>query len=213
VSGLFSIVFLAAVVGVFKPYIGGWKRWHFALAALVSLILVGSFVPKEGGNSQPATVAAASNSEPSAAATETPSASNWSYREDKDEMRGDTAKFARVTSENEVNLDFPYGVVQGHLTIRKRKEDGLSIMFGVDEGQILCHSFSNGHVSVKFDDQPIKRYGCTDTSDGSSNVIFILNETGFLNNLKKSKKVIIEAEFFQQGNQQFTFKTEGLKWD
>jgi hypothetical protein len=86
-------------------------------------------------------------------------------------------------------------------------------MFLVDEGQILCHSFSDGHVSVKFDDQPIKRYGCDGASDGSSDIAFLSNETGFLANLKKAKKVIIEAEFYQQGRQQFVFDTAGLKWE
>src|SRR3546814_16030829 len=85
-------------------------------------------------------------------------------------------------------------------------------MFLVDKGQILCRSYSDGHVSVKFDDQPIKRYACDGTSDGSSDIAFLSNESGFLANLKKSKKVIIAAEFYQQGNQQFAYDTAGWDW-
>ena len=136
----------------------------------------------------------------------------WTYNEQKDEMRGTVTKTARVTSSNEVNLQFPYGTVSGYIEVRKRPSDGLNVMFLVDEGQILCDSFSDGHVSVKFDDQPIKRYGCDGASDGSSDIAFLSNETGFLASLKKSKKVIIEAEFYQQGNQQFVFDTAGLDW-
>src|SRR3546814_15591449 len=85
-------------------------------------------------------------------------------------------------------------------------------MFLFDKGQILCRSYSDGHVSVKFDDQPIKRYACDGASDGSSDIAFLSNESGFLANLKKSKKVIIETEFYQQGNQQFAFAAAGMDW-
>lgn len=216
VSGLFAIIFLAAVVGVFKPYIGDLKRWHFAVAAFVSLILVGSFADPKAGSAQNEVAAPEEKSAETAkgdvpAAPAAP-ASKWSYDEQTDEMRGTVTKTARVTSSNEVNLNFPYGTVSGHLDVRKRPTDGLNIIFSVDNGQILCHSFSDGHVSVKFDDQPIKNYGCDGASDGSSDVAFIRNESGFLANLKKAKKVIIEAEFYQMGRQQFIFDTAGLEW-
>ncbi|WP_338424346.1 hypothetical protein [Sphingopyxis kveilinensis] len=214
-SGLFALVFLAAVVGVFKPYIGDLKRWHFALAAFVSLILVGSFAdPKTGSEQAVVTTPEEKSVESVAAADVVPKAaqSKWSYDEQTDEMRGTITRTARLTSSNEVNLEFPYGTASGHLDVRKRPTDGLNIIFSVDSGQILCRSYNDGHISVKFDDQPIKNYGCDGASDGSSDVAFIRNESGFLANLKKAKKVIIEAEFYQQGRQQFMFETAGLEW-
>ncbi|SKB59133.1 hypothetical protein [Sphingopyxis flava] len=220
-SFLFLFLFLAAIVGVFKPYLGGWKRWHFGLAAFASFILVGIFAPEpdaaslreaETSEKGQSAAAAPTGGKVEAAAAARADESNWDYSESTDEMRGTTTKFARVVSANEVDLDFPYGVVNGYLTVRQQKKDGLSIIFSVDKGQILCHSFSDGYVSVKFDDQPIRRFSCTGASDGSSDLAFILNERSFLASLKKSKKVIIEGEFFQKGNQQFTFKTEGLNW-
>src|SRR3546814_16858907 len=66
VSGLFAIIFLAAVVGVFKPYIGSLKRWHFAIAAIVSLILVGSFADPKASTTMAASDPVASTTEPSA---------------------------------------------------------------------------------------------------------------------------------------------------
>lgn len=38
---LFTLLFIAAIVGFFKPYIAGAARWHFGLAAFVFLILIG----------------------------------------------------------------------------------------------------------------------------------------------------------------------------
>ena len=64
VSGLFAIIFLAAVVGVFKPYIGNLKRWHFAVAALVALILVGSFADPKAGTQTAVSEPAASTADP-----------------------------------------------------------------------------------------------------------------------------------------------------
>ena len=46
-TGLFVILFLAALFGAFKPYINGAKRWHFGLGAFVAFILLGAFAEPE----------------------------------------------------------------------------------------------------------------------------------------------------------------------
>src|SRR3546814_7342616 len=88
----------------------------------------------------------ASTTEPSAKGEDAaPSAlpSKWTYNEQMDEMRGTVTKTARLTSSNEVNLQFPYGTVSGYIEVRKRPTDGLNVMFLVDKGQILCRSYSD----------------------------------------------------------------------
>jgi len=85
-------------------------------------------------------------------------------------------------------------------------------MLSVDSGQILCRSFTESHLSAKFDDGPIQSFTCTGASDGSSNVAFITNEASFLKKLRGAKRTVIEAEFFHNGNQQFIFNTAGLEW-
>ncbi|TNE37801.1 MAG: hypothetical protein EP321_09655 [Sphingomonadales bacterium] len=221
-SIFFTLLFLATLVGIIKPYIPNLERKHFIAAAIVSLVLIGIFTPKSG-NQPPAppyqemkpttqnTVKAPAETTESNVPTHP--ASKWHYSEKKDEMRGTTAKFAELRSENEVNLDFPYGSVNGIITVRKRPQDGLNIMFSVDNGQILCRSFGDTtYVSAKFDDGPIKRYACTGTSDGSSETAFIEHTVDFLANLKKAKRTIIEAELYNNGREQFTFDTAGLDW-
>jgi hypothetical protein len=218
VSTLFVLVFLAAIVGLFKPYIKGATRTHFGVAAVVSFFLIGIFAGKEAVDTGADNGAVAVKSGPSGEAASSPEAkpaeptSKWEYSEDKDEMRGTSAKFAELQSENEVDLDFPYGVVHGRLWIRRRAEDGLNVAFEVEKGQVLCHGFRDSYVSIKFDDGPIKRYRCTGSSDGSSETAFLNGESGLVSELKRSKRAIVEAEFYQKGNQQFTFKTAGLIW-
>ncbi len=222
-STVFVLLLLAAIVGIIKPYVAGMKRKHFAILAVIFFVAVGVSAPKTNtsddkkasGTTEAKADASDTNDNTSDAKTDVPAeaASKWSYSEDKDEMRGTVAKYASVNSENEIDLSFPYGEVRGTIIVRKRPQDGLNVMFQVEKGQILCHSFgSNDTISVKFDDGPVKKYGCTGTSDGSSNTAFLKNEAGFLANLKKAKKTIVEAEFYQQGNQQFVFETANLKW-
>lgn len=140
-------------------------------------------------------------------------ASRWQYSESKDEMRGTTTRFAEVTSDNETQFDFPYhGGSTLTLQVRRRPEDGLNILASISKGQFLCNSFTNTTVAVKFDDGPIQRYRCTDTSSHDSDVIFISPPAKFLAALRKSKKVTIEPEFFQAGRRQFSFTTAGLEW-
>ncbi len=47
---------------------------------------------------------------------------------------------------------------------------------------------------------------------GSPNYIFLESAKKFISKLKKSKQVIIEIEFFQNGEKQIKFNTDGLKW-
>lgn len=220
-SGLLSLVFIALLIGVFRPYkfAPQLRRPHYGLAAFVSLILVGftapspDSVPSKAANAaaEPSTAASASNNG-EAKATAGPEG-KWSYSEQKDEMRGAVTRFAELDAENTIQLDFPYGEQRGRMLVRQSPQFGFDILVGVPSGQIMCHSFSNSRINVKFDDGPIERFACTDASDGTNNMVFVRNARGFLAKLKKSERVVIEAEFFQNGMQQMVFETANLKWE
>lgn len=217
-SVIFFLLFIAAVVGIFRPYIKNVKRKHFALAAVVSFFLIGVFAPTDEVQTDNKDVAddtanSGNGTTPQTQRGPTEPKSKWEYSHSRDEMRGTTTRLASLASENEVNLEFPYGKVRGHLWIRHRPEDGLNVAFEVDKGQVLCRSFSNGHLSVKFDDGPIQKFRCVGSSDGSSETAFLEGEQRALAALKKATRTIVEAEFYQQGRQQFIFETAGLQWE
>jgi len=212
VSYVFVLVFFAAVVGIFKPYINGTKRSHFAVAAVVAFVLVGVFAPSSPTTVKQAATNPSTQENSTAPTVQSEPTSKWDYSETKDEMRGTTAKLASLQSENTVDLDFPYGEVHGQLWIRRRPEDGLNVAFEVDKGQVLCHSFTDDYISMKFDNGPIQRFRCTGSSDGSTETAFIVDEPRALAALKRAKRTIVEAEFFQKRRQQFVFETAGLKW-
>lgn len=218
-SGLFVIVFLGALVGVFKPYIKGSKRWHFGLGAFVAFIMVGVFAdPSATADTNAQQLAstdkpADGKTEEKVEAAPKEPESKWAYFNDKDEMRGTESRYAQLEGSNTINLDFPYGEQRGRMVVRQSAQFGFDILVGVESGQIMCNSFSRSYVNVKFDDGPIQRFGCNDASDGTNNMVFIEGAKGFLAKLKKSEKVIVEAEFFQNGMQQLAFDTANLKWE
>lgn len=136
---------------------------------------------------------------------------SWEYHSSVDKMRGTTASFASVESENQVQFDFPYnGGSRATITVRSRQEDGLSVMLRVSKGQFTC--FMGCTVAVKFDDGKVQNFSATGTDSGDSAVLFIESEKRFVAALLKSKRTIIEAPFFQTGRRQFEFNTSGLTW-
>ena len=127
--------------------------------------------------------------------TEKPTtASNWRYDSDVDKMRGNTSYFADATSLNSANFQFPYqGESHLHIIIRN-KGDGCEI-------------------SVKFDNEAVKTYTVNEADAGKNDVVFLApGKDAFIKKLKTSKKVIIEAPFFQEPSTQFDFDTAGLEW-
>jgi hypothetical protein len=218
VSGLFAIVLLAALLGVFKPYIKGAKRWHFGLGAVVAFFMIGVFADpsvKTDTKSEQVASTDKADGKADADAETTPAEppSNWQYFTDKDGMRGTESRYAQLEGANTINLDFPYGEQRGRITVRQHAQFGFDILVGVESGQIMCNSFSRSYINVKFDDGPIQRYGCNEASDGSSDMVFVEGAKGFLAKLKKSKRVMIEAEFYRNGMQQLAFDTANLNWE
>jgi len=219
---LLTILFFAALVGVFRPYqfIQGGRRWHYGLAAFGILILMGIMAPdrpedaETSPQSSPSGSAAASGAaSPSAQPTEAPDPPKWTYSETKDEMRGAVRRLAELESENSVDLDFPYDEQSAFLTVRQDPQYGFDVIFHVRSGQILCHGFGDSYINAKFDDGPIRRFNCNGASDGTSDVAFVEGARTFLAALKTADRTVIEAEFYQNGRVQYVFDTKGLEWE
>lgn len=140
-TGLFALLFLAALVGVFKPYIGDLGRKHFGIAAVVAFIGVGVTAPK--ADVDPETVAEPEGSaadvktaqSESDAETVTEPKSLWRYNEQVDAMRDETSYFAELDGTNTIDLGFPYGTQRGKILIRQSPKFGFDILVGVDSGR------------------------------------------------------------------------------
>lgn len=145
--------------------------------------------------------------------TEKPTtASNWRYDSDVDKMRGNTSYFADATSLNSANFQFPYqGESHLHIMLRNQGE-GNDVMFSIDKGQFHC-KYDGCEISVKFDNEAVRTYAVNEADAGKNDVVFLASDKdAFIKKLKTSKKVIIEAPFFQEPRTQFDFDTAGLEW-
>lgn len=216
-----TLLFLAAIVGIFRPYkfLLQGRRWHYGIAAFVLLVAIGVATPppetvdsaasrtENLGSTANATRPQASSPKEAAPSTK------WTYDSSKDQMRGGERRFATLQSENTIDFDFPYGEQPGVITVRQDPQYGLDVIFSLPSGQILCHGYGDSYINAKFDDGPIRRFNCADASDGTSEVAFITDARTFLSALKKADRTIIEAEFYQAGRQQYVFETRDLKWE
>ncbi len=138
----------------------------------------------------------------------------WRYGTSEDKMGRGTAKHAYTESVNTIELEFPYqGPQHATLTVRTHPKYGKDIFVSVERGQFTCEQYDNCTVSVRFDNGSIRTYRYSGTtSAGDNSTIFINDYNTFLSAIKKSKRVKIEAAFFNNGKQVLDFNVDGLKW-
>ncbi|MDU4094256.1 MAG: hypothetical protein E7H57_13420 [Pantoea sp.] len=150
------------------------------------------------------------------------SAADWYSSYKNDEMRGTAQKFIETESDNTADFEFPYnGGSKMTLLLRSKKtqlKEGQKAedlpfseaILTISKGQFICHSFDDCHVSVKFDNGNIQKFSMSEAAGGRSDVIFFDNSASFIKNIKKHKKLILEADFYQAGPKQFKFDLSGF---
>ncbi|CAM2762230.1 MULTISPECIES: hypothetical protein [Janthinobacterium] len=169
----------------------------------------------EKAKNAPVPVAGAAASAPvasAAAVAETVvTGKQWNYDVSEDKMDGGTTYFANVYSTNSVNFDFPYsGLQNAKLTLRAGYRQGKDVIFSIRKGQILCPSYQDCTVLVRFDDEKPVNYSAVAPADNSSDTIFLRNYEKFLGKLQKAKRVRIAVDIFQEGAPVFEFDVSGF---
>jgi hypothetical protein len=120
---------------------------------------------------------------------------------------------ASSTSINTVSFDFPYeGEQRGRLILRTHPEYGKDVILSVERGQFLT-GIDGCRVLVRFDESKPIAFWARGAADNSTTTIFLDGFSKFFSSVSHSKKVVIEAPFYQQGNQVFEFNVEGLNWE
>lgn len=132
---------------------------------------------------------------------------DWSYSEDVDKMTGKTARYAIARSSNSLSLSFPYaGANYGQLQVRQHPKYGLDVIVFVDKGQLLC-GFDGCSVSVRFDDAAPMRFRGNGPADHDSKVLFLSPASKFIASAKKAKRVLVQLNIYQGGEQVLEFGT------
>ena len=136
----------------------------------------------------------------------------WNYASREDGMSGKSWQIAWVESRNQFNFDFPYsGAQRATLTLRKHPRHGNDIIFQIEKGQILCHSFSGCPIRVRFDDDAPRTYNGTGPADNSSTSVFLPSYADLSQRISRAKRVRVEVNVYQEGSIQAEFDVEGLK--
>jgi hypothetical protein len=142
-----------------------------------------------------------------------PPPSPWSYRAQSDEMSDRTISYACTTSTNIVNLGWPYESQRVTLCLRQHPRWGQDVIVELERGgQFLCTSYQACTVRIRFDDGEAAAYSALEPADNSSDTIFITNDARFIGKLRRSSRVIIEANFYRAGTQRMSFSTGQLEW-
>lgn len=135
----------------------------------------------------------------------------WNYLQSADQMSNAVTYQATVTSTNSVDFDFPYqGAQHATLTLRSSPRLGKDIIFQIEKGQILCRSYEDCSVQVRFDEEPAANFSAGGASDNSTEFAFIRNYDRFLAKLVKAKRVRIAVAIYQEGSPVFEFDVSGF---
>ncbi len=134
----------------------------------------------------------------------------WRYDRTTDRMTGHENLTAMSTSVNTFSLGAPYaGSQHAYLTARKHPRHGNDIVLRIERGQFNCMPDDCG-VLARFDNRPPQRYAAVGPEDHRSDMLFIRDFRRFYGQALKSKRVLIEAVFFNNGTKQLEFDVEGL---
>lgn len=130
----------------------------------------------------------------------------WEYSQNEDKMSGSTTYHVYIPSTNTVEFDFPYsGEQHAILSLRDSPRHGKDVIFRIEKGQILCNSYEDCSVLVRFDDEKATNYSAIGAADNSTETIFIRNYGKFVEKMRKAKLVRISTNIYQQGAPVFEF--------
>jgi hypothetical protein len=191
------------------------KGWKIGVTAIIALIVIANLGDKDKTTSATtSTTEVAQDEKQNLVETELPKeeVTKWQFQEDVDKMTSKIVKYASIEANEELEFKFPYdGGSVASLTIRK-KDGGNDIYLSVSKGQ-FNGTYDGGQIRIKFDDDQPKKFSFVAPSDGSADMIFINSEKTIIAKLKNTKKIIIETEFFNEGNRQMEFDVAGFKWE
>ena len=136
----------------------------------------------------------------------------WKYSDEEDKMTSQKTFFATLVANEQLNLKMPYdGGVTVSLMIRSKNKSN-DVILNLSKGQFMT-GINGQDIRVRFDSAKVETIHCSGANDGSTENLFIMPANKFLAKLKKAKKVLIEAELFDNGSQQMEFNTDGFKWE
>ncbi|ATU04911.1 hypothetical protein BKN14_00435 [Candidatus Gracilibacteria bacterium HOT-871] len=131
----------------------------------------------------------------------------WLFTAFKDKLTDEVKEVYYVTSKNSVEQKFPYKTTNAQLVVRKSKSN-LDVYIKIQSGQILTY---NRTATLRFDDKKAFNVGINGSNDSDSTYGFLDSENKIFEELKKSKRLRIQIDLYQNGGVVFDFNTVGFK--
>lgn len=190
------------------------KKALYVLVGIILLSLIVSYCNGKSEGSSPADSTTTTTTSPSTSPAQEEK-SNYTYSEQTDEMTDAKIKFASITSDNTFELEFPYGECSLTYTIRKNAKGNNDVYLHISSGQFMGNQITgDNYITVRFDDLPASKYSFSNSSDGSSDYIFLNNTKDFIAKAKQAKEIKIEVTLFNEGNKLFRFSSpQPLVWE
>lgn len=193
--------------------VGGWV---FLLVGVGVLMWFASAYQKAGvatANPAPAPAGARVEGQPPTSVVAKPlgPGSQWVYSSNEDAMSGKVWRAAAVRSTNTLEFGWPYtGPQRGQLTLRHHPRWGKDAIVQIEKGQILCRSYEDCTVLVRFDDGDPVRFKAAGPADNSSTSFFMRDYAGFTSRALKAERVRISFEVYQNGAPMLEFDVSGF---
>lgn len=137
------------------------------------------------------------------------SAEAWDYRDYSGPMSSSVTRSAEVPTTAPLGLEFPYAGAVAALEVLNFGKGRWSVYVKVSKGQFNCNG-ERCMLPVRFDDRPTQRYPAWKNSGSKYPHLEIEYSQKFIDNLKKSKKVVIAVDFFMQDYKFLEFNIEGF---
>ena len=132
--------------------------------------------------------------------------SDWHYYTRTDEMTSDKSYFADIYSDPSSNYN-----LTANLIIRNSK-DGNEILLSIPNG-VMNVGVYGIVINVKFDAGKVEKFSAHSGDSYKFSEIFINSVPKFIKELKLSKKILLQVELYDKGDEVFHFDTEGLTWN
>ena len=139
----------------------------------------------------------------------------WVYQNSVDEMDGSITKIAFIVSSNEVQFDHSYnGGSRLQIIVCRKKGEDSYVGISTSSGQFFdSELYGNNYIRVKFDNGAPIKFSTLSSLDSSFDLLCLKNSKKFIKLAKNAKTIKIEAPFFLEGSQVFTFNTnKPLEW-
>lgn len=190
----------------FKPKKPMSNSMKYILAALFAAMLLPAIF------SSPPPSAQAQPGQPKQAEPKT--MPNWVYSESIDTVSGKAVKYATATSHTTHHFSPPYqGGTGATLQFRKHPRFGKDVIFDINKGQLICSAGEGCAVTLRIDDSKPFQVHANGPEDYSSTTLFLSGYQNLLGKIKNGKKLVVAANFYQEGQPAFEFNIADLKFD